>query len=279
MAKTKRVKKRDEKRDYEPRVLKQLVGTLETALDEDADEIEELFDTVELPEQTPHAPAPKRRQKRYVAVGIIAIFFALIGIISAFNFSVRAIDDITNQKRLKDEFAKFIYPVVITDPPEFESNRNIPPVTVISAAIWRIIISGQTDLYTQDMGMVTIPAVDVEHSARSLFGTGFDIVHQSVDNIEIVFRYDSEINSYIIPAHIRYMTYMPLIEDVSNIGELYTVKVYYVVPGPLSLAGLEFENAPPVKSMVYTVSRSRNAMTVHSIRFGDDQADIGRRAF
>ncbi|MDR1753613.1 MAG: hypothetical protein LBR74_01755 [Eubacterium sp.] len=265
----KKVKESDENIISEPKVLKQLVGSLESALDEETGEIEDLLDLNEISVES----IPHRKRKAYIMVGIIAVVFSLIGIISTVVLSYQTINSIINKTKLKDEFAKFIYPVVITDPPEFASNQNLPSATVISAAIWRIIISGQTDLYPKDVGMITIPAVDVEYSVRSLFGSGFEIIHQSIDDIEIAFDYDVETNSYTIPAQIRYMTYTPQIGSISNIGELYTLHVYYIAPSPLSIAGIEYQNTP-VKSMVYTVSRSKNKMTVNSIRYAEDQLKL-----
>jgi hypothetical protein len=60
-------------------------------------------------------------------------------------------------------------------------------------------------------------------------------------------------------------SYSPLITEVTNVGETYTVTVNYMMPSPMAIAGIEHDNEP-VKTMIYTISRTRERMTVSSIQ-------------
>jgi hypothetical protein len=167
--------------------------------------------------------------------------------------------DIANQTALKEEFERFIFPVVIDDPPEFTSIENIHSRTVIASAIWHIILSGDTARFEsdRDTDMMIIPESDVEVAVRAIFGTGFEIEHRNIDYIVMMFRYVSESNSYLVPENPNFFTYSPRVVDISSSGDIYRLTVEYIAPTPLSFAGIEHEIIP-VKSMIYTINRPRN---------------------
>jgi hypothetical protein len=210
------------------------------------------------------------RKIRYslVCIAVIMLFFTVVGAIHTVGFVTRKVDDIVTRRDLKDELALFIYPVVINDPPPFESVGNLQDSTIIVSAIWRIILVGDKSHYENEMGVIYIPAADVELAARELFGTG-ELVHQSVLALDGTdFIYSSHNNSYVIPENHSQLPYSPYITEVTNVGETFTVTVDYMMPNPLAIAGIEHEN-DPVKTMVYTITRSRERMTIDSVAAGD----------
>ena len=83
--------------------------------------------------------------------------------------------------------------------------------------------------------------------------------------MDITFTYVEDTNSYLVPINPHYTAYSPRITDVSNVGELYTVTVDYIPPSALTVEGIEFE-VKPQKTMVYTLSKSKNTSTIHSIK-------------
>jgi len=206
----------------------------------------------------------------FVFVAAVMMFFAVIGAIVSAGFVWDRVVDIRNRQSLKDEFALFIYPVVINDPPAFESVDHLQPSTIITCAIWRIILKEDMSHYATDIGVIYIPAIDVEAAARSLFGTvRFEQTdHQSVSSRGIQFIFSEQYNHYEIPENTRQLSYSPLITSVTNVGETYTVTVDYMLPSPLQVAGIEHDNAP-IKTMIYTISRTRDRMTVDSIQAAD----------
>lgn len=252
-----------------PKVLNRLVGTLESALNEETKDFEELLGTEAYGGES--APAEKNAvgffpRRIYTVLGVIVLLLSIIGAITSVNFIGEFIYDIADQRSLKDEFAVFVYPVVITDPPEYKNAENLQPITIISSSVWRIILYGNTGKYEKSMGMMVIPAIDVEASARNIFGYGYEIEHRTIDDINITFEYDAERNSYIVPENPRHMTYVPRISEISGVGELYKVTVEYMAPSTMSLAGVVYEEQP-IKTLIYTISRSKEKMTINSIEY------------
>ncbi len=243
-------------------VLNQLVGNLGSALEENVEEMDQLLtdntDTVV-------EASPKTKSHRgFIVVGAIVLVLSIIGAVSTVRFISSTVYDIADQRALKQEFTKFIYPVVITDPPEFSSVEYLHSSTIIASSLWKIILFNDTSHYEKDMGIMTVPAIDVEASARSLFGYGYEIEHRSIEDVEFLFEYDSSTNSYIVPEKTYYTTYAPKIVELSSVGELYTIKVNYISPSPLASAGIASED-DTIKTLIYTVSRSKGKMAIHSI--------------
>ena len=209
-------------------------------------------------------PLTRAPRKIYVSIAVIMLFFSVIGFISSVTFVINTATDIRERRALKEEFALFIYPVVINDPPAFDSVDNLLPQTIITSALWKIILTGDKSNYTTDIGVIYVPAADVELSARSIFGTG-TLEHQSVSSHGTQFIYSEHGKNYEIPANPTLFSNSPLVTSVTNIGEMYTVTVDYIAPSPLSVAGIK-HNSEPIKTMIYTISRTREKTTIDSIQ-------------
>jgi hypothetical protein len=155
--------------------------------------------------------------------------------------------------------------VVINDPPAFESVEHLQDSTIISSAIWKIILTGDTSNSDDDIGVIFITAVEVEAAARSIFGVKIDN-HRSVSTFgNVDFRYNEQHRRYEIPENPNLSFYSPLITSVTNVGELYTVTIDYMAPSPLAIAGIEHDNEP-IKTMIYTISRTSERTTINSIQ-------------
>lgn len=251
-----------EKREKQPRVLESLEGSIAEVENEIAEEEQEdsSFD--------PYAPVAKNRRLFFV-IGLITAVLAVVGLVTVIKGAVGMVEDMVNQTALKEEFAAFLYPVVITDAPAFENTENAPPSAVINAAIWRIIMSGNTDKYENDGLYMTVSEIDVESAAVSLFGHGVPIQHQTVGVGSTVFSYNEETKSYLVPVRPNYNSYWPRVSEISNVGELFTVTVEYMPPSMYVAEGLEYTQTPD-KTMIYTVSRTASSMTVNSISYGSN---------
>ena len=110
-----------------------------------------------------------------------------------------------------------------------------------------------------------VPAVDVEFSIKSLYGNEAEILHQTVGSASTSFTYNEDTNTYLVPINPRYTAYSPVVTEISSVGELYTVKVDYMPPTALAMEGIKMNNSA-AKTMVYTLSKSRNSMTIHSAK-------------
>lgn len=255
------VRHKDKKDARNGKILESLQGSVDD-VEQEEESIEQLdggefFD--------PAAPMMKNK-KTFFVIGIIIIALAAVGLVNTVKFTVSAVQNIANQTSLKNEFAAFIYPAVIIDCPSFDAAENAPPSAVINAAVWRIILSGNTDRYENDGGYMTISEIDVESSAVALFGYGVTIEHQTVGNGENAFEYSASNRSYSVPLETERITYWPRIRDISNVGELFTLTVEYMAP-IMGMPGEAEEEQEAQKVMVYTVSRTAASMTVNSVAY------------
>lgn len=257
---TQTVKEEAVKEEKSGKILDSLAGSV--------DEIEEELEKENGEEDSeaafdPAAPVMKNR-RTFFAAGIIIILLAVVGLVSTVQFAVTTVKDMVNQTSLKNEFAEFINPMAIIDAPAFDSIENIPSSVVISASIWRILLSGNTDKYENNGINMTISEIDVESAAAALFGYSVNVEHQTVTAGSSYFEYNSSSKSYNVPLNADNNTYWPRVSEISSVGDTFTLVVEYMPP----MMGVGESAVPePSKTMIYTVSRTASSMTLRSIQY------------
>lgn len=240
-----------------------LIESMNTAL---GGTYEEVSEEEEESEEPTEVQTEKRPNKFYLIFAIFIIIMSLIGVYSTVRFVADGITEIANQTSLKNDIALFIYPVVAVDPPAFTTVEEMPSSVAVEAALWRIILTGDTSNYEKLYNTyMYVPAVDVEFNIRSLFGNAVTITHQTVGSTSSSFTYNEDTNTYLVPISPRYTAYSPVITEISNVGELYTVRVKYMPPTALAIEGIDLQEGA-TKEMEYTLSKSKNSMTLHSIK-------------
>lgn len=243
------------------------------ALDEKADEMAEFAagePEIEMPVPT-DVKGGKRRF--YMLLGIVVILLAAVGLVSTVRFSVDKIKAFADNTQQKTEFAKFIYPIVICDPAPFDQTVKLRNDTMLTAAIWDIILYEDKSKYESDFDYIIVPEVDVEQHATKLFGSGLSFSHESILGTDIQFYYEEDIKSYRIPSNPKYFTYSPYIEDITRVGESYTLTVGYVSPTPSWLTLTSDEAPSPEKYVDYVVSKRGNEYTLIAIKQSDKTAE------
>ena len=254
----------------------------EKKLDESIESIRKMFDDAldeqseELAELTMAEPEPEMpdlgkggKRKGYLILGALMMILAVIGLISTVSFTVDKVKAFADNTQQKTEFARFIYPVVICDPAPFGQSVKLRSDTVITAAIWDIILYEDKSKYESDFDMIIVPELDVEQHAAKLFGTGLSIKHQSILGADVQFYYNEDIKSYRIPANPKYFTYSPYIEDITRVGESYTITVGYVSPTPAWLTLTGDETPKPEKYVNYIVQKRGDEYTLLGIQQSD----------
>ncbi|WP_432650034.1 hypothetical protein [Huintestinicola sp.] len=247
-----------------------IIDMLDSALDEDISEISEMS---ELEESSNEAVKPKNKSAFHFIVGLIFIILAAIGLISTVGFVSDKVKNIIDNTDQKNEFAKFIYPVVICDPPSFDATTKLKNETIISAAVWDIILYEDKSKYELDFDYLIVPEVDIEQHAAKLFGSGLTINHMTIASADISFYYDGEISSYRIPENPKFFTYSPYIESISKVGESYTLTVGYVSPTPAWLTLTSDEAPSPEKYVDYVVQKRGTSYTLVAIKQSEKQAE------
>lgn len=259
-------KKKEAKQDLDETMdsIKQAIDeALDEALDEDISEIEEI--SVQEEVKTPPRKTSFRRSM-YFAVGVTVSVMAVIGFIFSVNFVAGVVKNVADNTAQKNEFAKFVYPLVIIDPAPFDSASQLSSETVLTAAIWDIILYGDKEKYPQEYGVMTVPEIDVELHATNLLGTGLVFDHKNLGTAELTFYYDAENKSYNVPVSPSYFPYSPYVETIQRSGDNYSLKVGYVSPHPEWLGTDENEKPQPDKYMEYVVHKNRNDCTLVAIK-------------
>lgn len=261
-------KKKPAERDFGVDSIKKMFGE---ALDESKEELAEFAEDQTVPD-APIANPEGLRRKLYMAFGIVITLLAIVGLCSTISFCVDKVKDFADNTQQKNEFAKFIYPIVICDPAPFDQTVKLRSDTMITAAIWDIILYEDKSKYEADFDMMIVPEVDVEQHGTKLFGS-LSFEHQSILGSGVQFYYDESIKSYRVPSNPKYFTYSPFIEDISRVGERYTLTVGYVSPTPAWLT-LTSDDAPePEKYVEYVVSKRGNEMTLVAIHESELQVE------
>ncbi len=243
----------------------ELKNMLDSAFEEDISEINELSEM-----DSPASPkAALKPSAFHFVLGLIVIVLSAIGLASSVTFVKHRIENIVDNTDQKNEFAKFIYPVVICDPPPFDQTAKLKNETLISAAVWDIILFEDKSKYDMDFDYIIVPQVDVEQHAAKLFGSGLSLTHTTIASVDVSFYYDGEISSYRIPENPKYFTYSPYIEEISKIGESYTLTVGYVSPTPAWLTLTSDEAPEPEKYAEYVVQKRGESFTLVAIRNSD----------
>lgn len=235
------------------------------ALDENREELSELTEAPVEPEMPVSNPEGFRR-KLYMLFGMIVTVLAIVGLVATINFAVDKVKAFADNTQQKNEFAKFVYPIVICDPAPFNQTIKLRSDTMITAALWDIILYEDKSKYETEFDMIVVPDVDVEQHCTNLFGTGLSVEHQSVLGADIQFYYDETINSYRVPANPKFFTYSPYVEEITRVGERYTLLVGYVSPTPAWLTLDENEEPVSDKYMEYVVSKRGDEMTLVAIQ-------------
>lgn len=239
------------------------------ALDESKEELAEFAGEEPAAPDAPEANPEGIRRKLYCLFGIVISLLAVVGLVSTVNFSIGVIRDFADNTQQKNEFAKFVYPIVICDPAPFDRTVSLRNDMLITASLWDIILYEDKSKYEADFDMMIVPEVDVEQHGTKLFGTGLSFEHQSILGAGVEFYYDESIKSYRVPSNPKYFTYSPYIEEISRVGERYTLTVGYVSPTPAWLTLTEQDEPEPEKYVEYIVSKRGNEMTLISIQQSD----------
>ncbi len=201
--------------------------------------------------------ARKPINKKMMFGGVILVF-AVIGLVASIIFVVNLIGNIASGSREKEEMAWFISPVVMQDPPPFESPDKATNTTIITAGVWRLIMTQDTSKYPIDeFNFITVPQSDIEVQIKQLFGD-VDYTHETVGDTELMITYNSEAKSYIFPATPHVLPYTPKVEEVKKVDDSYVLTVGYIPPGLAwqgDVTGKKYEPEPE-KIMEYTLKET-----------------------
>lgn len=212
----------------------------------------------------------KSSPKKMLIFGAVVLIFAVIGFVFTITSAVKGIAYLMDNSERKEELEWFITPVVMQDPPVFESPDKLTNTTIITAGVWRLIMNEDTSRYPVDeFNFITVPQSDIEVEIKSLFGD-VKYTHETVGDTELMITYDSENKCYIFPAVPHVMPYTPDIQEIrENEDGSLVLTVGYIPPGLVwegDTDGRKYQPEPD-KIMEYMLVREpdRNEYRIHSV--------------
>lgn len=244
--------------------LDNLKKIIDEALDEDINDFVEL-NSDDIDSIVPENKTEAKKKVNFI-IGIMFTFFAVFGFICSIVFSVNLVKNFVDNTKQKNEFAEFIYPIVICDPAPFNDSIKLRNDTMITAAIWDIILYEDKSKYTAEFDYIIVPELDIEQHATKLFGTGLSFTHDSILNSDIQFYYEPEIKSYRIPVNPKYFTYSPVVEDIQKSDNTYTLLVGYLSPSPSWLTMTTDKKPTPDKYVKYIVTEQNGTKCLSAIQ-------------
>lgn len=215
---------------------------------------------------TPEEKSEKRR-KVFFVIAVFVIVMAFIGMFSSVRFIVKGIRDMADNTTLKNEFARFLLPVVANDIAPFENESEIPNSSKISCAIWNIMVNKDTSSYkSSPLGGFLVPEYDVSVSCKEIFGTGSSITHQTVGSGDSRFTYDEENHVYNCAKDLRFLNYAPKITAMTENNGTYVLTVDYMPPSITMVTDDLGITVEADKTLEYTVNRWDKKNTLMSVK-------------
>lgn len=216
----------------------------------------------------------KKKNKFFFGFSVFVVVMAIIGLFSSVKFIYNGIRYIADNTSLKNEFARFLLPVVANDIAPFQYESDLSDSARINCAIWNILINKDISDYKSSLeGEYLIPEYDVSVSCREIFGSGSSVEHRTVGYGNSRFTYDETNHVYSCARDLRYLNYAPRIADMTEDNGTYTITVEYLPPSFSVTAenlGLEIE---PDKTMIYTVNRWDGQNTLMSVNFPEQEQE------
>lgn len=209
----------------------------------------------------------EKKRKAFFWVAIFVIVFAFIGLFSSVRFVAKGISDLADNTALKNEFARFLLPVVANDIAPFENESEITNSSKVSCAIWNIMVNKDTSSYkASPAGGFLVPEYDVTVSCKEIFGSGSSLTHQTVGSGDSRFTYDEENHVYNCTKDLRYLNYAPRITDMTENNGTYVLKVEYMPPSITMVADDLGITVEADKTLEYTINRWDKKNTLMSVR-------------
>lgn len=258
-------------------VINELLGEIEhepdIEIEEDVANLgEEPEDDVKVAETAEEGRAKKSRM--FFVVAVVVIILAVIGLVSSIRFIANGINALADNTALKNEFARFILPVVANDIAPFENETEITNSSKVSCSIWNVLVNKDTSAYkSSPAGGILVPEYDVGVSCKELFGSSATITHQTVGTGDTRFEYDEENHVYTCTDNMRLLNYAPKITAMTESNGTYVLTVDYIPPSvTMAVEGLGITEEAD-KTLEYTINRWDNKNTLMSVRFISGQQD------
>ena len=212
--------------------------------------------------------SPWKTAFKIIYTAVIAAF-TIIGIFSSVIFCMEKFEMMPSDKTaaddsLKNEIQQVIYPLVETQVSDFESYKDISDEQLVNIAVWEIIINGDISIFKEsDNDDYLIPQSQIEYVADKLFGDESTINNVSSGINDVSVLYDKDKEGYIVPKNYYIYTIYPVVTDVSQSDDTYTVSVDCFYDSP---AWRDNKKTMAGKKMVFTLKKTSDYYNIISAK-------------
>lgn len=170
----------------------------------------------------------KRKRRRRQATAVVFMILALIGSVTLVTLAWRFINNtFFDNTREKEEYAVMIAPLVSLDPAPFTSLETANDDTLLQAAIQAALTQNDTSRYDHTDEGILVPAIDVTRAGASMYGSGYTLLHRTINIGGVTYTYQRASDRYLVPDNRAVGAYYPVIEDITTSGNSKTLLVAY----------------------------------------------------
>lgn len=170
-----------------------------------------------------------KKNKWAFPLGLVIVLFAVIGMVFLILLGVKGIQNISENSKEKQEYEKFLLPIVMNDPDTFDDITQANMGQLLDSTIWSLLKKNvETDKYEYVDDKLLLPQKDVEKQFANLFGTEVKPAHQTIDGSEYQFEYDKTLQGYKIPITGMENTYTPKVLDIKDKSNAVMLTVGYI---------------------------------------------------
>ena len=140
-------------------------------------------------------PSRKKRRSWAFPLGLLVIVLVVAGVVAIVGAGVSGVKGVVERREnaMKEEYQKFIAPVIMNDPSPFDDLSQADIGQLMEAAVWSLLRSDpDPDRYPyEEGGYMVIPQADVEKQFEYLFGTEVKPQHATITGYGYEFPYDA----------------------------------------------------------------------------------------
>lgn len=200
---------------------------------------------------------------------VLAVFgaFAVVGIINTastgYNKLIGSDNSAAESDSLKKELQSVIYPLIVTETKEFADVSELTDEELVNIGIWEVVINGDKSVFKDsDSDEYLLPQEQMTYIIEKLFGEDLKFSHTTSGVGGIAITYDKEGKQYIIPDDTDLYTYYPVVTDVAEAGDTYTVYADCYTSSPSWNSG----KSDPSKRVMITLNKTSDYYNIVSLK-------------
>lgn len=207
--------------------------------------------------------------KTVLKILVLAVFgaFAVVGIINTvstgYNKFSKSASSVSESDSLKKELQSVIYPLIVTETKDFAAVSELNDEELVNIGVWEVVINGEKSVFKdEESGEYLLPQDQMNYIIAKLFGEDVKFSHTSSGMGNTAITYDKKNKQYIIPEDTDLYTYYPVVTDIAEAGDTYTVYADCYTSSPSWNSG----KSDPSKRVMITLNKTAEYYNIVSLK-------------